>query len=87
MKLSPRVRAGALGGDPLASIPLNLIAPFLNEAVVFDTDALQYAPRIVATQEGRVLLSRGDTAYVLGDTGTARVPSASSASPGRCATR
>ncbi len=67
LRLSPRVRTTPLGGDAVASIPLNLIEPFLNEAVVFDTDALQRAPRIVATQEGRVLLSRGDTAYVLGD--------------------
>ena len=55
----------------MASIPLNLIEPFLNEAIVFENDALQAAPRIVATQEGRVLLSRGDTAYVRGELGGA----------------
>lgn len=66
-RLSPRVRASAIGGDALASIPFNLIEPFLNEAVIFQTNELQQSPRIVATQAGRVLLSRGDLAYVRGD--------------------
>ena len=71
-KLSPRVRATELDGAGIPSIPFNLIEPFLNEAVIFETDALEKAPRIVATQEGRVLLGRGDTAYVRGDLGTQR---------------
>ncbi|MEZ5620274.1 MAG: LysM domain-containing protein [Burkholderiaceae bacterium] len=72
VRLSPRVRGELLDDGAIASIPLHLIGPFLNEAVVFDTDALARAPRIVATQEGRVMLSRGETAYVLGDLGGAR---------------
>ncbi len=71
-KLSPRVRATELDDAGIPSIPFNLIEPFLNEAVIFETDALEKAPRIVATQEGRVLLGRGDTAYVRGDLGTQR---------------
>ena len=66
VKLEPRVRSSELGDDALASIPFNLIEPFLNEAVIFQTNELAQAPRIVATQEGRVLLARGDTAYVRG---------------------
>ncbi|MDH3461017.1 MAG: LysM peptidoglycan-binding domain-containing protein [Burkholderiaceae bacterium] len=72
VKLSPRIRSEAIDKRPLASIPLNLIEPFLNEAVIFDTDELKLAPRIVATQEGRVLLSRGDKAYVRGVLGKRR---------------
>ncbi len=68
-KLSPRVRGTSLDGDAIPSIPFNLIEPFLNEAVIFQGNELATAPRIVATQEGRVLLSRGDTAYVRGETG------------------
>ncbi|MBK1688300.1 peptidoglycan-binding protein [Rubrivivax gelatinosus] len=71
-RLSPRVRAELLENGAIAAIPLHLIGPFLNEAVVFETNELELAPRIVATQEGRVLLSRGETAYVLGDLGGAR---------------
>jgi hypothetical protein len=65
--VSPRVRSSALDGDGIPSIPFNLIEPFLNEAVIFQGNELATAPRIVATQEGRVLLSRGDTAYVRGE--------------------
>jgi hypothetical protein len=68
-KLEPRVRSSKLGDDALASIPFNLIEPFLNEAVIFQGNELAVAPRIVATQEGRVNLVRGDTAYVRGDLG------------------
>jgi LysM repeat protein len=72
VKLSPRVRSEPLDDSGIPSIPLHLIQPFLNEAVVFQTDELATAPRIVATQEGRVLVSRGDTAYVRGDLGNLR---------------
>ena len=68
-KLSPRVRSQSSDDLAIAAIPLHLIEPFLNEAVIFDTNELAAAPRIVAAQEGRVLLSRGDTAYVRGDLG------------------
>jgi hypothetical protein len=72
VKLTPRVRSEGLDASGISSIPLNLIQPFLNEAVVFNTNELTAAPRIVAAQEGRVLLSRGDTAYVRGDLGDLR---------------
>ena len=71
VKLSPRVRASA-SGEPLASIPLSYIEPFLNEAVIFETDELAAAPRVVATPEGSVMLSRGDRAYVRGELGKQR---------------
>ena len=72
VKLSPRVRSEQLDNGAIASIPLHLIGPFLNEAVVFERDELDKAPRIVATQEGRVMLSRGELAYVRGDLATTR---------------
>jgi hypothetical protein len=67
VKMSPRVRAETLDNGAIPSIPLHLIGPFLNEAVVFSTNELDTAPRIVASQEGRVWMSRGETAYVRGD--------------------
>ena len=72
VKLSPRVRSELLDNGAIAAIPLNLIGPFLNEAVVFNTNELEVAPRVVATQEGRVMVSRGETAYVRGDLKGAR---------------
>jgi len=71
-KLSPRVREGNLD-DAISSVQVHLLEPFFNEAVIFDTsDELLRAPRVVATQEGRVMLSRGETAYVRGELGGRR---------------
>ncbi|MCC6248120.1 MAG: LysM peptidoglycan-binding domain-containing protein [Rubrivivax sp.] len=72
VRLSPRVRTETLDNGAIAAIPLHLIAPFLTEAVVFNTNELDQAPRVVATQEGRVMVSRGETAYVRGDLAGAR---------------
>ena len=72
IKLSPRVRSSSLDPYAIASIPFHLIEPFLNEAVIFQGNELAASPRIVAAQEGRVLLSKGDLAYVRGDLGTQR---------------
>ncbi len=72
VRLSPRVRASDPGNGAITSIAFNLIEPFLNEAVIFEKNDLAAAPRIVATQQDRVLLGRGDTAYVRGDLGEER---------------
>ncbi len=72
VRLSPRVRTEVLDNGAIASIPLHLIGPFLNEAVVFNAGEMDDAPRIVSTQEGRVMVSRGETAYVRGDLKGAR---------------
>jgi len=71
-RLSPRVRDVGPGAGAISSVPLRFIEGFLNEAVIYEDDSLERAPRIVATQEGRVLLGRGDTAYVRGDLGGVR---------------
>ncbi len=69
VKLSPRARGEATGDSAIPTIPLNLIAPFLNEAVVLNDNELANAPRIVAAPESRVLMGRGDRAYVRGELG------------------
>ena len=71
-KLGPRIRSEAVADSAIASIPLNLIGPFLNDAVVFTANELERAPRVVAGPEGRVLMGRGDRAYVRGDLGETR---------------
>lgn len=72
VKLSPRVRDSLLPNGAIAAIPLHLIGPFFNEAVVFNANELETSPRIVATQDGRVMVSRGETAYVRGELAGAR---------------
>jgi LysM domain len=68
VRLSPRVRQGS-ADDAISTVPVHLLESFFNEAVVFDSsEELLKAPRIVATQEGRVVVSRGETAYIRGDT-------------------
>jgi len=71
VKLRPQMRIAALDSNGIAAIPLHLIQPFLTDAVVFETDQLAAAPRVVATQEGHVLLGKGDIAYARGDFGGA----------------
>lgn len=63
IKVSPRTRYEALSASALQTVPNHLIEPFLEEPVIVDETTLNAAPRIVAAQEGRVLLSRGDRAY------------------------
>jgi hypothetical protein len=72
VKLSPTIRSESSETAPVATVPMNLIAPFLTDAVVFNTNELAAAPRIVATQEDHVMLGRGDTAYVMGNLGNTR---------------
>jgi len=71
LKLRPQMRISGMDGSPIPTIPLHLIQPFLTDAVVFDTDVLATAPRIVATQEGHVIVGQGDLAYARGDFGGA----------------
>ena len=66
IRVSPRTRYEALDSTALPTLKLQLIEPFLAEPVIVDADGLTNAPRIVAAQEGRVLLTRGDRAYARG---------------------
>ncbi|MDQ0588241.1 LysM peptidoglycan-binding domain-containing protein [Variovorax paradoxus] len=70
IKLSPRTRFDSLAGMALPTLNPSVIEPFLSEPVVVDADTLQAAPRIVAGNDSRVLLSRGDRAYARGNAET-----------------
>lgn len=63
VRVSPRTRYESLAEAAIPMIPMRAIEPFLAEAQIVDEHAFAQAPRIVAAQEGRVLLSRGDRAY------------------------
>jgi hypothetical protein len=67
VKLLPRVRSSAIEAEAIASVPAHLIAPFMTDSTVLAAGEIDGAPRIVATQEGRVMLSQGETGYVRGD--------------------
>jgi len=67
LKLRPQMRISALDSSAIPTIPLHLIQAFLTDTVVFDTDVLATAPRVVAAQEGHVVLGKGDLAYARGN--------------------
>ena len=71
VKLSPRTRISKLPDDSIPTLQNNLIEPFLTEPIIVEEATLQAAPRFVATQEGRVLLSEGDRAYARSADGSA----------------
>jgi hypothetical protein len=72
VKLSPSIRSESSESAAISSIPMNLIGPFLTDAMIFDENELAKAPRIVAGEEGHLMLGRGNTAYVMGDLGNTR---------------
>ncbi len=67
VRVSPRTRFDSLADAAIPTLAANVIEPFLAEPMIVDAAAFAVAPRIVATQEGRVLLSRGDRAYARGE--------------------
>ena len=66
VRLSPSTRTVAGDRDAIPSIPNRLIEPFLVRPAVIAPDELDKYPRIVATQEQRVYVGVGDTAYARG---------------------
>jgi LysM repeat protein len=65
-KLVPQIREMTGDRAAIRSIPSNLIEPFLSQPLVLEPRALDGAARIIATQEGRVYVGRGDDAYARG---------------------
>ena len=66
VKVEPRVRIDGTD-SAISSIPPGVIEPFLSQPLVVDEGGLANAPKIVATQEGRVYLANNDLAYVTGN--------------------
>jgi hypothetical protein len=61
LKLHPQVRSEGLNAIP--SVPLHVIEPFLTRPLLIAKDDLAKHGTIVATQENRLLPSKGDTVY------------------------
>ena len=62
-KLRPKIYEELLT-EAIPPIPASAIEPFLSAPLIIEQDEMEDATRIVATQEGRVFLGMGDTAYV-----------------------
>lgn len=63
IKVTPRVRSESLSASAIPTVNMAVIESFLSEPLIVDEATFAKAPRIIATQENRVLLSRGDRAY------------------------
>jgi hypothetical protein len=66
VRLTPRVRVEPMDQQAIRSIPPSVIEPFLSRPMVVSLDELKTAPRIMATEEDRVAIGRGNIAYVEG---------------------
>jgi hypothetical protein len=64
-KLVPRIRVEDTT-NAIPSIPARAIGPFLTQPLVIEAGELDSAPRIVAAEEGRVVVGAGNTAYAAG---------------------
>jgi hypothetical protein len=65
VRLQPRTRIETLS-TAIPSIPGNAIGPFLTQPLVLETAGMDQYPRIVATEEERVVVGTGNLAYVNG---------------------
>lgn len=66
VRLSPNTRYEKLPDDTLPTLESSYIEAFLVEPLIVDATEFAKSPRIVSTQEGRVVLSSGDRAYARG---------------------
>lgn len=65
-KLRPQMRSEGLAPLPIPTIPAKVIEPFLIRPLVVSPSQVAAAPQIVASVDQRVIVSSGDTAYVVG---------------------
>ncbi|MEI7612124.1 MAG: LysM peptidoglycan-binding domain-containing protein [Betaproteobacteria bacterium] len=63
VKLQPKIYSESVS-EAIPAIPPNVIEPFISAPLVVDAEGLNKAARIVATQQDRVYLGKGDLAYV-----------------------
>ena len=64
-KVQPKVYSEAVQ-QVVPSIPPNLIEPFISQPLVIEAGADDSNPRIVASQEDRMFMGSGDTAFATG---------------------
>jgi LysM repeat protein len=69
IKLSPRTRQESLAELALTTLRPSDIEPFLVDPLILGDDNFAQSPRIVAAQEGRVLITKGDRVYARGSNG------------------
>jgi hypothetical protein len=64
-RLSPQVQSELIPRE-IPSIPVHVIEPFISKPLIVGANDMRDAPRIIGTDESRVILGNGDNIYVLG---------------------
>lgn len=64
--LSPQVRADALPPEPIPTIPLTAIGPFLSQPRVVGENDLSKVPVVISVQESRLAVGSGSRLYAKG---------------------
>jgi hypothetical protein len=67
VKLSPQVHSEPIE-KAISSIPANAIEAFISRPLVVEANELRDAPRVIGTDESRVIMGNGDEIFVLGIT-------------------
>lgn len=65
VRLSPTVRAEAIGTDAIPTLKMHLLEPFLTEPLVASANTFAYSPRVVAGAGDKQLMGPGDTLYAV----------------------
>jgi hypothetical protein len=65
VKLNPQIRTDKVA-LAIPSIPSKVIGPFLSLPLVIEKDAMVNSPRIIAAEDGRVIIGAGNVAYAIG---------------------
>jgi LysM domain len=63
VKVSPRTRYQTLADAAIPTLPANLLEPFLVEPILVDEASHNNAPRLIGSDNERVLFARGDRVY------------------------
>lgn len=66
VRVTPQIRVEPLAQKPVPTIPPAVIEPFLAKPLIVSATELDSLPRISATQENRVAIGSGATAYASG---------------------
>jgi LysM repeat protein len=71
--MNPEVIIEPLAKEPISTIALSSVAPFLTQPLIIEKNGLKGAPRIIAGQDERVILGQSTNVYIRGITNTANL--------------
>jgi hypothetical protein len=67
VRLSPGARATEISGEAIPAIPIGAVQAFLKQPLVVEDGTFDRSPQILGSDEDRVILAAGDTAWATGD--------------------